>query len=100
MADDGINFAFGLQLTANQMKKSTSISMILSIILYFIFYLLYVHHRDINILPKLCLKYFKQAPFYIPSMLYNFKIVYIKDLEFYKDDSQEEEVEIVECTHL
>ena len=33
-------------------------------------------------------------------VLYNFEIVYMKDLEFYKDDSQEEEVEIVECTHM
>jgi len=101
VADDGINVLLGLQVTAYQMKTVTIISVILSIISNVIWYLLYGHNTETNILPKFCLKYFRHAP--LSNLVYRrAKELHLKDLDVYKDDTEEveAEVEIIECTHL
>ena len=100
VADDGVYDAFGLQVTANQMKRTTIISLMLALLIYTIFYLLYMHNPEGNILPKFCLKYFKQAPFYLLHIIASSKVLHIKDVDLYREEKGEVEVESIERTHL
>ena len=70
----------------------------MALLIYAIFYLLYMYSPEGNILPKFCLKYFKQAPFYLLHIIASSKVLHIKDVDLYREEKGEEEVESIERT--
>ena len=69
------------------------ISLILTIICHILLYQLYIHNPETNILPKFCLKYFRHAPLVNHLANYTKKELHLKDLDVYKDDTEEVEAE-------